>query len=252
MDADITVAYWSIIDEGNLGDALYFDDDVDVSERPDDEVLPPDASGVRLARAVGWLSIGLGIAQLVMPHVVERVLGVRSRTGVLMRLLGAGQLASGLGLLAGPRHQRTTEVRKAITIDASPIDVYRVWRMLELVPQFMTHIRKVERLDAVRSRWTADGPAGTTMQWEAEIIDDRPGEMIAWTTLAGPFDSCGVVRFLGDATGRRTEVVVEMEYGVPGGGVGRAAATALGYEPGAELERGLRRLAQMFEPLDPL
>ncbi len=51
-----------------------------------------------LARGLGWLSIGLGVAQLVMPGKLARFLGVPGNEG-LIRACGAREIATGVGLL---------------------------------------------------------------------------------------------------------------------------------------------------------
>jgi hypothetical protein len=58
-------------------------------------------TGRRMARALGWLSVGLGLAEVAAPKQVGRLIGVKGREGVL-RALGARELASGVGLLASP------------------------------------------------------------------------------------------------------------------------------------------------------
>jgi uncharacterized membrane protein len=140
-----------------------------------------------------------------------------------------------------------TRIGKAVTIDAQPEQIYTFWRGLEDLPSIFPHLGAVEILDAERSRWTAHGPKGTELSWESQIIDDEPDRLLAWKTDGGPFQSDGVVHFLPAPGGRGTEVAVEMEYHVLGGGLGRAAALAMKLEPGVELEKGLRRLKQLFE-----
>jgi hypothetical protein len=54
-----------------------------------------------LTRALGWFSIGLGLAELVAPGALGRFLGVPHRRG-LIRGFGARELAAGLGILRGP------------------------------------------------------------------------------------------------------------------------------------------------------
>ena len=58
-----------------------------------------------LAKGLGWFSVGLGVAQLVAPRRVARLIGVRpnARTAYLMRAMGARELASGIGILAQSR-----------------------------------------------------------------------------------------------------------------------------------------------------
>lgn len=61
-----------------------------------------------LSRALGWFSIGLGLAQLVAPAQVARMAGAEPDTNTirLMRALGARELLSGVGILSG-RHSDT-------------------------------------------------------------------------------------------------------------------------------------------------
>jgi fatty-acid peroxygenase len=59
-------------------------------------------TGRQLARALGWLSLGLGVAQVIAPRRVGKLIGVREHTGVL-RTLGGREMATGIGLLAAPR-----------------------------------------------------------------------------------------------------------------------------------------------------
>jgi uncharacterized membrane protein len=57
-----------------------------------------------LATLLAWFSIGLGLAQLVAPERLARLVGARggSDSRTLMRALGARELASGIGILSRP------------------------------------------------------------------------------------------------------------------------------------------------------
>jgi len=54
----------------------------------------------RLALGLGWFSIGLGVTQLVAPHVVARMTGTSRNPSGLIRLIGLRELACGLGILS--------------------------------------------------------------------------------------------------------------------------------------------------------
>lgn len=56
----------------------------------------------RLARALGWFSIGLGVAELVAPRKLTRTLGVRPYNK-LVRGYGLREIATGVGLLTQRR-----------------------------------------------------------------------------------------------------------------------------------------------------
>jgi len=55
----------------------------------------------QLARALGWFSIGLGLAEVAAPRGLARTIGMdEERTG-LLRTFGMREIASGVGILAG-------------------------------------------------------------------------------------------------------------------------------------------------------
>ncbi|MEO5784698.1 MAG: hypothetical protein ABIS17_04215 [Casimicrobiaceae bacterium] len=53
-----------------------------------------------LARALGWFSVALGLAEVVAPRRVGRAIGVESHPN-LMRAVGLREIASGVGILSG-------------------------------------------------------------------------------------------------------------------------------------------------------
>lgn len=57
----------------------------------------------KMARVLGWFSIGLGVAQILAPRKVGRLIGVNPRHYFLMRVLGLRELTSGLGILTQRR-----------------------------------------------------------------------------------------------------------------------------------------------------
>lgn len=52
-------------------------------------------SADRLARTLGWLSVGLGVAEILFPHRVTRALGMQG-SETMIRLFGAREIASGI------------------------------------------------------------------------------------------------------------------------------------------------------------
>ncbi|MGH8638308.1 MAG: YgaP-like transmembrane domain, partial [Burkholderiales bacterium] len=68
-------------------------------------------------------------------------------------------------------------VEESVTINRSIEELYRFWRNLENLPQFMRHLESVERVTDTLSRWRAKGPAGTTVEWNAEIINEVPNKV---------------------------------------------------------------------------
>ena len=119
-----------------------------------------------------------------------------------------------------------------MTINRTPWDLYQFWRNFENLPRFMKHLKSVKVLDEKRSHWVAKAPAGRTVEWDAEIINDEPNALIAWRSLGGAdVDNAGSVRFVPGPEGRGTEVRVVIDYIPPAGRVGKWVAEALRQEP---------------------
>ena len=56
------------------------------------------ASGMNLARGLGWFSIGLGLAELLAPRAIASISGVSNRRAGLIRLYGLREIASGVAI----------------------------------------------------------------------------------------------------------------------------------------------------------
>lgn len=139
-------------------------------------------------------------------------------------------------------------VEVATTIDKPAAELFRFWRNFENLPQFMNHLESVTVLDDKRSKWVAKGPAGSSVRWEAEIINEEPDALIAWRSLAGAqVDNAGSVRFVEAPGGRGTEVRVVLDYIPPGRTLGKWVARLMGEDPQLQIEEDLRRFKALME-----
>lgn len=139
-------------------------------------------------------------------------------------------------------------VRAAITVRKPREEVYRFWRDLENLPSFMAHVESVEGNGNGRSHWKVTAPAGTHVEWDAEVVEDRPGEALVWRAVEGSgVQNAGAVRFLDAPRDQGTEVHVEFDYGAPGGRLGEAVAKLFGEEPTQQAKDDLRRFKQVLE-----
>jgi uncharacterized membrane protein len=144
-----------------------------------------------------------------------------------------------------------TIVEEAVTINRSIEELYRFWRNLENLPQFMRHLESVERVTDTLSRWRAKGPAGTTVEWNAEIINEVPNKVIGWRSIEGSdVVSAGSVNFEDAGPGRGTHVRVRLQYSPPGGKVGAAIARLTGRDAATEIREDLQRFKQIIETGD--
>lgn len=263
------------------------------------------------AVALGWLSIGLGLAELVAPRRVARLIGADEDDPTTRTvLMGAGvrELVCGVGLLSQSRPAAWTwarvagdvmdlamlsyvwstndvtreqmlaaggtvlgaawadtqtaiqlsreqvepladgvTVKQSVTVQRTPEEAYTFFRDLENLPRFMWHLESVVEQGG-RSRWRARGPLGANIEWEAEVVEDRPGECLAWRSLPGAdVPNRGRVVFRPAPGGRGTEIGVELSYDPPAGAIGRAFAKLFGSEPSQQISADLRRLKQELE-----
>jgi uncharacterized membrane protein len=175
-------------------------------------------------------------------HERRRLLtGIAAVVGVAVVDLAAARSAHGSA--SGAQHASAT-----VTIRRDPQTVYGYWRDLENLPTFMTHVRSVERTRDGLTHWVVDAPTGGTIEWDAEIVQDVPSEVIAWRSTPGAdLDNAGVVRFVAAPGDRGTEVTVELEFSPPAGAVGALAAKLLGEHPEQQARDDLRRFKQVLE-----
>lgn len=278
------------------------------------------AGSRQLAQALGWFSIGLGLAELAAPGSVARLIGVpdTDRSRSTLRMLGLRELSSGIGMLSQPHpagwawsrvagdvmdlsllgtaltsddakkgrvaaataavagvtaldllcsdqlsrmgsepqysqhepHDGVLRVR-AITVNRPPEEVYRFWRDLTNLPRFMRHLQSVQPIGENRLHWVARGPAGIAVEWESEITEDIPNQLIAWRSLPGSMiEAAGRVMFRAAPGNRGTEIRVELRYQPPAGALGATVAQIFGKEPKQLLQDSLRTLKQILETGD--
>jgi uncharacterized membrane protein len=151
------------------------------------------------------------------------------------------------GPVTSVRRGEGVRVDESIVLNRPRGEVYRFWRQLENLPRFMDHLEAVTVLDERRSHWTAKGPAGSRVEWDAEIHSEIPNELIAWRSLEGSeVDNAGSVHFMPTENGD-TEVRVVLRYDPPAGKLGAAVARLFGEDPSRQVADDLRRLKQVVE-----
>jgi uncharacterized membrane protein len=143
---------------------------------------------------------------------------------------------------------RGVKVEESVTINKPAAELYRFWRNFENLPRFMDHLESVKTAGANRSHWVAKAPAGSTVQWDAEVYNEKENELIAWRSLEGAdVDNAGSVHFTPAQGVSGTEVRVSLKYNPPGGIVGAAVAKLFGEEPAQQIREDLQRFKQVME-----
>jgi uncharacterized membrane protein len=260
------------------------------------------------AYGLGLFGIGLGLAELMAPRRLARMIGAPPGHNGLIRLMGLREIAAGVGIftqrspttgvwmrVAGDvadlaclgaaflssrsDHGKLTTATMAIAgatlvdmltaqqlsrgvatrngripitaaliIDCDRKELYRHWRELTNLPQFMKHLVRIDVKDTRRSHWVANGPLGSTIEWDAEITEERPNELIAWRSIEGSeVNHAGSVRFEQAPGDRGTVVTVKMHYQPLLGTMGAAVIAWFGEDPNQTIKMDLRRLKQMME-----
>jgi uncharacterized membrane protein len=261
-----------------------------------------------LDRSLGWFSVGLGMAELLAPKALGRMIGVGNQSTVL-RMCGVREIVSGVGLLSGrapttfamsrvvgdvmdlallgaalrspdsnptrvaavatavagvaaldlyaskvelqssmAEAQQDVPVHASLMINSPPDKVYAFWRTLENLPRFMSNLESVTELDQHRSEWSARMPGGLQVRWQSEIVEDQPGRLMSWRTVAdSQINHVGSVRFDPGPGGQGTQLYVEVYYGIPGGSVAARAAELVSMTPESMVTEDLRRLKQLIE-----
>jgi uncharacterized membrane protein len=143
--------------------------------------------------------------------------------------------------------ERGTKVEKSVTIDRPAAELYGFWRNFENLPRFMNHLESVQVTGGDRSHWVAKAPAGMTVEWDAEVYNEKENELIAWRTLEGSqVSSAGSVRFEPAPDGG-TVVRVSLKYDPPGGKLGSLVARLFGENPEQQIDEDLGRFKQLME-----
>jgi uncharacterized membrane protein len=212
----------------------------------------------RVARALSWVSIGLGFTALLAPRPIGNFTGIGVQTGLLravgLALIAGGTASAGLRQMKHPYERRRVEgvteeyLERSVVINKSPRECYDYWRNFANLPNFMRMIDAVTDLGDRRSHWVARIPGGTRFEWDARLSEDLPGERIAWHSAPdSPLLHAGVVSFHPAPGARGTIVSLVLHYRPPAGSMGRFVAKALGSAPEFEINEDLRRFKQILE-----
>jgi uncharacterized membrane protein len=143
---------------------------------------------------------------------------------------------------------RAVRVQMTMTVSRPPQELYQFWRDFQNLPQFVSDLECSQGTGEKRSHWRSNAPAGTTIEWDAEITDDRPNEPIPWRSLeSSDVDNSRSVRFERAPGGRGTEIKVGMRYSPPGDVIGTTVAKLFASAPEQLMREVLRRFKPFME-----
>ena len=133
-----------------------------------------------------------------------------------------------------------------LEIDVPAAKAYDWWRGLTNLPAILPDVESVTAAEsgADVTHWKVHGPLGTTVEWDARIVEDVPNEKIAWVSDGGTVATSGAVRF--DDHGATTGVEVSLDYDPPAGVLGESVAKLFA-DPQDKVERALEAFKAAIE-----
>ena len=133
-----------------------------------------------------------------------------------------------------------------IEINAPVERVFDLFSDFESFPLWMKNIKDVRYTGRRFTRWAAEAPLGTEVEWEAETTLFEPDRRIAWRSVRGDVETEGEVIF--EETRRGTTLMrVVLGYALPAGRLGEMVARLFGKNPDQQLEDDLARFAAVVE-----
>ena len=174
--------------------------------------------------------------------------------GVAMCALGSALVArsSANEQLSDVLRHHGVVIEKSILVDAPVPQVFAYWRNLENLPQWMSHVREVKNLGGDRYHWVVDGPAGSAVEWDSELLNVEENREMTWRSVGdSQVEHVGRIRFEETGNGSGTRIHVQMRYTPPGGVIGHAIARAFGTDPKSHMDDDLARMKMAIETGKP-
>lgn len=231
--------------------------------------LSADGAAPALLRAVGARELAAGAGLLARPRagmIWGRVAGDAmdlgllgwalaghglrrpSRTFALTAVVAAITAADVVAAVGAAGDGRVVEARAATTVNRQRQEAWDAWRDLSRLPEHFAHLEEVQVTGERSSHWVATAPFGRRVEWDAEVVEERAPELLAWRSVQGAkVPNEGSVRLRDAPGGRGTELHVTLRWELPAGRLGRAVARWAGEEPRQQLDDDLKRFKQVLE-----
>lgn len=132
-------------------------------------------------------------------------------------------------------------IEKTIECDVPCAVAYNQWTQFESFPSFMEGVEQVEQIDDKRLHWVAE-IAGRRKEWDAEIVEQVPDQVISWRSIAGPVNNGSVTFQAIDEGHCKITCIITYE---PEGGVEKVG-DALGIVS-ARIQGDLNRFKEFIE-----
>jgi uncharacterized membrane protein len=187
-------------------------------------------------RTPGWGVIGIALLNRgVSGHsYLYQALGVNTANGSKQQETGA---TDGVPV-----------IERSITVEKPADELYRYWRDPQELSKILGKFGEVTVVDGNRMHWHMNAPFRRKMEWDTQIVEDRPGQVLRWESLAGAsMPNQGTIRFSPAPGDWGTETKLYFRFEPPGGALGRTAVKRLNIVPRLFVEKVLRRYKSLAE-----
>jgi uncharacterized membrane protein len=144
--------------------------------------------------------------------------------------------------------QRGIRIRRALTIDRTPHDLYTFWRHIENTPLYTAHVDSAIPTGEKTSHWTGKDQSGQSVEWNVELLQDIPDRLIAWHAQGKPTTANeGKITFTPASDDRGTVATLELDFATFGGPFVSLLGSTLGKVQEYETLETLRRFKELME-----
>ena len=143
---------------------------------------------------------------------------------------------------------RSVKVIRSVTIRRPANELYAFFKDAGNFAKIFRQPNSVSPEDALTSAWTIALPDGQRAQCRVQIINDHPGELLAWSSVEGAdISGAGTLRFEKATGSQGTEVIATVEYDPPEGKLASAFQRISGEDVGQQLAATLNRAKELLE-----
>jgi uncharacterized membrane protein len=124
----------------------------------------------------------------------------------------------------------------SIDVNVPVRTAYNQWTQFEDFPKFMSGVKEVRQLDDRHLHWKAE-IGGQEKEWDAEIVEQKPDQRIAWKSIDGALNE-------GSVSQKKSRVQVNIAYQPEG------VMESVGDETGAvsvRVKKDLERFKEFIE-----
>lgn len=133
------------------------------------------------------------------------------------------------------------EVTESIDVAVPISTAYNQWTQFEDFPAFMEGVKSVTQMSDRMLHWIVE-VGGKQEEWDAEIVDQKPDQRIAWRAIGGK-GNAGIVLFE-PIDVDHTRITVTMDWQPEG--VTENLGAALGFDD-RKVSAELRRFKELIE-----